>query len=490
MFCCDGHKGEKFPLTPRSYYIPMKSDSALVGLYVTAAELEAADSIHLAKKLHSSKEWMEIIAEFNARHSIRQTDIEPSPYQFPDIEEDDAKSLAGNMDDYHDAASDIVSSTLKGAGAFKMLSSSGLESLKALFPVAKLFADVKEEVYEESVEQSGGSIPGIISSIDSILQMIPDGLTEVDDKMKHAVKMLEDEMGRMAQEHTLLKDQIVGSVDLGAFVEEFGALAQVVLQVNQDVSTTQATAAAASKTADTAKSRAAAAAITAHTSKSAKVIKAFVDRFNGELANLAQGVAAGAVGVLSPIAESPATIHHAGYHDRSTDRYTTGRNLWEYERLTRNGFVKVLDFRSEAEATAWLQLRNSAPTVPTPSSPNPRDEFASGTSEGEIAAQMSILKDLIKTLESDVADLRKGTTTKGVSLDKFSFDTFDELLALLKAENIPPTSFGVAVDPVSFFCHHKSGKVDESTGSPRRKPTLWCLISCTRCMKRCGQLVG
>jgi hypothetical protein len=49
-------------------------------------------------------------------------------------------------DEYHDASADLVSSALKGARALQMLSSSRLESLRALLPVVNLFGTVKEEV--------------------------------------------------------------------------------------------------------------------------------------------------------------------------------------------------------------------------------------------------------------------------------------------------------------------------------------------------------
>jgi hypothetical protein len=73
-----------------------------------------------------------------------------------------------------------------------------------------------------------------------------------------------------------------------------------------------------------------------------------------------------------------------------------------------------------------------------------------------------VLNKLVSALRSDVDEVKKVTVTKGVSLDRFSFDSLDELMALIRAENIPPTAFGVAVDPVSFFCHHKSGRVEDA----------------------------
>jgi hypothetical protein len=168
--------------------------------------------------------------------------------------------------------------------------------------------------------------------------------------------------------------------------------------------------------------------------------------------------------------DSPNSLHLAGYHDRATKRFTTGRNVREYERLTQNGFVKVVDFDSEDEARAWLRQKNGAPTALTPSSPNPRDELASDSSEGGISAQILDLTTLLHTLESKLDDLEKASTpTMGVSLDKFSFDTIDELVAPIRKENTPTTAFGVAVDPVSFFCHHKSGRVEDVKHSNEMK---------------------
>lgn len=145
MFCSQCHKGEKFPLTPKTYYIPMKSESALVSPYVTAAELEEAKSVHLVKGLHSSREWIDIISKFNASRGIRSVANDVSPYGFMDSD-GDVPHVEMGEDEYHDASADLVSSALKGARALQMLSSSRLESLRALLPVVNLFGTVKEEV--------------------------------------------------------------------------------------------------------------------------------------------------------------------------------------------------------------------------------------------------------------------------------------------------------------------------------------------------------
>jgi hypothetical protein len=475
MFCSQAHMGEKFLLTPRAYYIPMKSSSALVSPFVAAAELERAGSLALAAERHSSQEWIEIITAFNSARGIRAP-----PYVFPDPEDADPQDDGVDDGDFHDASSGLITSVVRGACALRMLSTSRFETLKSLLPVVDLFgSSVKEEASdEEAVQEEGAIVPRASTSLDTLVKLIPDGFTELEDRLRQAVKLLEDEMARMSVDHTTLWDQVFGSVDFSAFIEEFESLANGVLKSEQGVTAAVSAAGAASARASSAESEALAAsnAVTTQTAKTARLIQVFVERFNGEIGTLAQRIGS-STGVSSaspqpaPVQtqESPSTLHFAGYHDKKENRFTTGRCLREYERLTRNGFIKVADFQSDAEAAVRLQHKNGASPALTPSPPNPRDELASASLEGGIAAQISVLMDKINALESELDSVKKVTVTKGISVDKYSFDSLEDLMALIRAENISTTAFGVAVDPVSFFCHHKSGKLDEARKSNEMK---------------------
>jgi hypothetical protein len=57
--------------------------------------------------------------------------------------------------------------------------------------------------------------------------------------------------------------------------------------------------------------------------------------------------------------------------------------------------MKVIDFDSEDEARVWLRQKNSAPPALTPSSPNPRDEPAFASLEGQIAVQVLVLTEMV-----------------------------------------------------------------------------------------------
>jgi hypothetical protein len=92
-----------------------------------------------------------------------------------------------------DASADILSSTFKGAGAFKMLTSSRLDAIKSFLPVANLFGPVKQEFADDATVEASPSFPKLVSSVDSLLHLVPDGFAEIEDKMKAAVKLLEDE---------------------------------------------------------------------------------------------------------------------------------------------------------------------------------------------------------------------------------------------------------------------------------------------------------
>jgi hypothetical protein len=346
---------------------------------------------------------------------------------------------------------DLVASGLRGAGALKMLTSTHLDSIKSFLPVINLFGTVKEEVIEDSAAESAASFPKLVSSVDSLLHLIPDGFAELDDKMKAAVQLIEEELTRLTRSHTILQEQVVGSVDAIAFVEEFGSVCAGVMKAEQAAFDSKATGTAATSAAESASARAVSAeaeamsvgdSLKTHSSKTAKTITALFDRFNGELAAVVQRIGSGSGSVPLPSQGIDTTHptrciwHLAGYHDRVTNRFTTGRSVREYERLTRNGFMKVLDFDTEDEARTWLRQKNGAPTALTPSSPNPRDELASDHSEGVIAAQIAVLSDLVRSMETEITDLKRATVTKGVSIDKFSFDSIEDLVALIRSENI------------------------------------------------------
>jgi hypothetical protein len=375
----------------------MKNDSALVSPFVTAAELESEDHLHLAKEEHSSREWIELVTEFSASHGLRSPPSAQASFGFTEDGDTGGEEPGDGSDDvFLDASADILSSTFKGAGAFKMLTSSRLDAIKSFLPVANLFGPVKQEIADDATVEASPSFPKLVSSVDLLLHLVPDGFAEIEDKMKAAVKLLEDEMGRMSRLQVAFRDQVVGSVDASAFVEEFGSVCAGVMRAEGAATNAKMSGATALTVAEAATARTVSAeadaktvseALQAHSAKTAKVLKAFVDRFNDEIAALAQRAApatSAAHRASSSQEDSPNSLHLAGYHDRATKRFTTGRNVREYERLTRNGFVKVVDFVSEDEARDWLRQKNGAPTALTPSSPNPRDELACDSSEGEL----------------------------------------------------------------------------------------------------------
>jgi hypothetical protein len=147
-------------------------------------------------------------------------------------------------------------------------------------------------------------------------------------------------------------------------LEEFESLASGVL--NGDPAVSSANAASALAISAESEARSASDAVKAQVTKAAKLVQVFVDKFNAELSLLAQRiVTAPGVSSTAPSGsqESPSTLHLAGYHDRKTNRYTTGQSLREYDCLTRNGFVKLADFQTDSEASDWL--RHSLPPLLT-----------------------------------------------------------------------------------------------------------------------------
>lgn len=99
-----------------------------------------------------------------------------------------------------------------------------------------------------------------------------------------------------------------------------------------------------------------------HTSsKLTDLVKAFMDRFNGELASLSSKVATPVSAPSTRLMSNSSQPDDldierlAGYHHYDTNRFTTGPTLREELRsLTRNGWIKVIDFDTREEMKEWL----------------------------------------------------------------------------------------------------------------------------------------
>jgi hypothetical protein len=70
MFCCDAHRGVRFPVDWTAYYVPMK-ELALVAPFITSEELEWFSSLHLLQEKHSSKDWISILDKLHFIHKSR-----------------------------------------------------------------------------------------------------------------------------------------------------------------------------------------------------------------------------------------------------------------------------------------------------------------------------------------------------------------------------------------------------------------------------------
>jgi hypothetical protein len=134
----------------------------------------------------------------------------------------------------------------------------------------------------------------------------------------------------------------------------------------------------------------------------------------------------------------------------------------------------VLDFDMVEEMNAWLRSKNLPPSSPDPGDEPARSFEATRGSAAEIeqlfaqvellTTELNILKKVVSDGKAELSDVKKSVNSgKGVSAGGGSFDSEDDIVALIEAEGIDPKRLvGGAVDFISFFSHEKDGRIDEN----------------------------
>jgi hypothetical protein len=205
-------------------------------------------------------------------------------------------------------------------------------------------------------------------------------------------------------------------------------------------------------------------------SRMAKVIKAGTTRIFADISKLSQQVSELEMG--SPFSsvprdpEDPFTPYFASYHQHARNENTTGRNLREYERLTRNGWILTNVFDSEEEMKEWFRSVNAGLCPPiasigvTQAVPPPQVSSVDITAEVE-----ALINTRLSEIRASLQEVRNACLVKGVKVGSNSFDSEEEVYNMLVSDNVDPDALGYVVDASSIFAHYKDGSVDDAASS-------------------------
>lgn len=500
MFCCDSHRGAKFPIEVSARYIPMK-DSALVAPYITTDELEQHSRLMLLEEKHSSKAWIKILDEFHELHGTRsqawensklsETIEETTHYNFDD-DEADVSSVARSPSGI---PSEVVSSSVKpvemksimrGAGAFRMLSGSGLEAIKAILPVSNLFVKIDEDD-DSDAPALKSSTPTVADSVETLLRVVPEGLKELETKLKESVRLLEEDGDRRSKAYLELLTDLFGGRDRQSFLAEFHSFARGITRADTNAESALLASEEAQNLSNELSEKCTALekrAITlselvhAGASKTESVVAALVTRFNNEISILSGRLSRAETDGRAPSSTPPVppSLQNtslpyldpndssnapflAGYHHCKSNEFAVGTNVRERTRFNYNGWNVVALFDSEEEMKEWLRSKNPW-ELSVPLAAQAPAQAPVQAPDAEIQA----LNARIDALTQQLQDIeRLASKGKGVDAGGESFDSEDEIVALMVAEGLDPKKLlGGAVDFVSLFAHEKDGRIDDN----------------------------
>ena len=495
MKFCKSHSGEKFPYQTKAYYIPMKNESALCSPCVTLKQLSDNQATGLVTKRHSSREWVEILNAFHTRFGSSSGETAPTSVArgagdaFDEDEEmeevvvDDGGDLEGDSKPLASGDRDDVMGTEvefeRGEGRCAQAVAGAMDVLRS----------VKMEVVtaEGEFKTDGNTwISGLTSVVESVLTTIPKELDRMDRKLEAFSDRTESKISGLVVDHENFCTDLYGDEDEGQFVAEHQSFARATamlfaeLQALKDRVTQNFNLAnSASIIADEAKSDSEFLAATWKSSaeKMAEVIRALTSRFERKVAELTQHGPRNRTGEV-PLKDQP---FFAAYAHKDTNRVSIGLSKEEYRRYNKHGHNVCKVFDNEPDLTSWFAAHG--PTIgdlydnPVASpAPSPGDELVSDSPQGGSAAQISDLLSAVEalqvanaSLQSDLVELKRVAFSKNIKVGEFSFDSEDDIVAMLEEDGVPLNAFGLAVDANSFFAHHHDGSVDDSRVSNEMK---------------------
>ena len=502
-FCCASHSGEKFNYAVKSYYIRMSKDSALCSPCVSLEQLQAHGSSGLTAQKHTSKDWLQILEEFQRENgtwndhpatpprsgSAKYTFDEDAMEVEGDVEEEESKPRA-----VVEVAGDRKTEELEFAETAygdQAVLKPPLRVVEAIRPVSEA---VKEILGRVDAMGTGSDdlfmMKSTLEVIEATMEVLPRELDDVDHRFNEFADFTRDKLKTVVTDYENFYTDLYGDEDDGAFVAAHGSFAAAVDTliaelgvIKESVERSRMESNVALAKAELAKSEVDSLDSTWKTSVDtmAEIIRSLSNRFNSEIASLAERLSAatgGPPGLRSLAAmATPTNVYapyYAAYAHKPTGRVTIGNNVKNYNRLTDNGFNVVKLFDTEEEMNMWFAAHGPvigdlfANPAASPA-PSPGEEPASGSSEGGIAAQISGLISLIEelkvsnaTLTSDVVELKRAAFSGNVRVGEFSFDSEEDIVSMLIEDNVPSNAYGVAVDASSFFAHFHDGSVDDS----------------------------
>lgn len=495
-FCCEGHKGDKFPLVKSMLYIEMKDNTALCEPCISRDQLSLAGSSHLLAERHSSRVWSDLVG------TALVLAISTSPVMSETGLEDKSHSLGESASASLDFASEVSPhcKPAVGVGTVEVLKSTGIEALKSLLPASSLLfgrpkpSDAegapKSATEEETVEFDAAAPPSTDDRWDalsavvlSLYDTLPSGLQEVDSKFTKAVQAMERRQSDFATSLETVQRDLFGSEDPDDIIgSQFRSFGRGLLDLATSVDGLTSKVGAVERVADSIQDAVNPIVVRMDDAE------ADIDTLNLELAEanskmdtMADKMAASirlvmlkvksSAGATLASTSSPAmddSGFYAAYYDYTDNRPTIARGTREYDRLTRNGFILVATFKIWEEAEAWLAAGGVPPSRTEATAPeaDPVDTNRSQPGSSELSALRSELEHLQRELE----DIRATTIGKGVAVGSYSFDSEDDLVELLKSEQVVVNeALPCALDAMSFWSHRLTGVAPSSSQSTQKK---------------------
>lgn len=503
QFCeITAHKTEKYRIKAGNYYIRMKDESALCEPFVTKEELTRFDSLHLARAQHDSREWIAIIQDFHDTHGSRG-DRFFDPLSSPEMATPRLGSAGGigsafgkpigsgvgsgiplDVDSgglgVDEAVSNLAEDIFTPIRAFRassarvtisnLLTGSGLDALKYLLPLGAGREDSAIPEGDESSlpeEARSESFKAVVASVESLLDTVPKGLNELDEKFSGSVRLIEDELNKIRGVHSTMQQDLFGVTSPSEFLGRYQSFAKALETLSAEIQGVSQRAAEEREEAETFDARVV--AVEADVAALGKTL----GEVSGKMTVAVKGVYQKATAHVTVLAErvgrlellgsgvhgaspaSDATLYFAAYTREDPRRVTGGRTVADYNRLVNEGWTLTHCFDSDGDMRDWI-VSQQAVSVLTPTVGS-----SSGLANTTSQERVDLLQQLLD-LRQEVAELKRNTQSAGVRVGNVSFDSIDEIVALIQEEGINCGMLAFTTDAHSYFSHHMSGSINDA----------------------------
>ena len=472
-FCCrrkqardDKHCGlerhggdDRFILHLNYLYIPMQDQTALCEPCVSADELEKRGMARFFRDKFNSRRWLEVITAFLAESADA---FDTESVHSAGGHEDGSLAHGSDQDTSRRTRPPLNVSVKHEENEDEHYGlGDGTESLGSRPWYYKSFFDhiippstsSFEEIYNEDagwlgpLSEARDALSSVQQNVAGLLEAVPEAMNKLDRQVEQKLALRDKKLREIEDSLELIQGDLFGNGKPSRFLDQnqsfadaYINLAATVDAVKSIVDSTQAHCLSlVDKVADAeAIAKMAAGSLDDVVDKVVEVIKVSIDRAKGVEESLANRLSQLELHPSPDVADS---------HTLASQR---------------SGATALLDALLEANRPRAVQTSHPAPVQASSvvSASRSTDGLANVIDSDTAGQLLEVLKsqgDKIKKLEELVSSLRDGDLSSGVSVDTSSFESEDDIVELLKAEKVPPTAYGMAVDAVSFFAHHLSG---------------------------------